>query len=179
MSVKVVIKNALMSYANLLEPRLTPDGSEEKYSVSIILDPKENAEDIKSIEAAIKEVLVEKFGAKAYTAKGPAKSYHNPLRDGEDRDDPVYEGKLFINASSTRKPQVVDRKMMPILDDEEVYSGCFGNISIQIFPFDVPAKKGAGCGLNNVQVVKKGDRLGGPASANEDFEEMDDDEELD
>ena len=47
-----------------------------------------------------------------------------PLRDGdiERPDDEAYAGCYFLNANSRQAPQVVDRKVQPILDQSEVYS---------------------------------------------------------
>ena len=177
MATRIVAKNVRLSYVHVLEPRLTPDGTEEKYSVSIILDPKENAADIKAIKAAIETEVVGKFGAKAKAQLG--KKYHTPLRDGDDRDDPAYEGKLFINASGKRRPQVVDRKTMPVVDPDEIYSGCYANVSFSLFPFDVKTNAGVGCGLNNIQVLRKGERLDGSVAASDEFEEVEGDEDMD
>lgn len=37
-----------------------------------------------------------------------------------------YAGCYFLNANSREKPQVVDKQVQPILDQTEVYSGCYG-----------------------------------------------------
>ena len=34
---------------------------------------------------------------------------------------------MFLNANSKQAPQIVDRQVQPILDQSEVYSGCYGN----------------------------------------------------
>ena len=54
-----------------------------------------------------------------------------PLRDGDiDRpDDEAYANSYFFNANSRQAPQVVDSHVQPILDQNEVYSGCYGKIS--------------------------------------------------
>ena len=55
-----------------------------------------------------------------------------PLRDGDiDRpEDEAYKGCYFFNANSRQAPQVVDKQVQPILDQTEVYSGCYGRISV-------------------------------------------------
>ena len=104
---------------------------------------------------------------------------HDADEDGKADEDPIYEGFYYINTSSKRKPQVVDRQVQPILDDSEIWSGCWANVTIAVFAFDVPENKGVSFGLNNVQKVKEGDRLGGAANADEDFVEIDDDDDGD
>ena len=86
---------------------------------------------------------------------------------------------LFLNANSTRKPGIVDKDLNEILDPDEVYSGCWGRVSINFYPFNTNGNKGVGAGLNNVQKLKDGERLGGSAaSAEDDFsDDYEDDED--
>ena len=86
----------------------------------------------------------------------------------------------FLNANSTQKPGIVDRDLNEILDPDEVYSGCWGRASINFFPYNSNGNKGVGVGLNNIQKLKDGERLGGArASAEDDFggDDFEDDEE--
>ena len=84
---------------------------------------------------------------------------------------------MFFNASSTRKPQIVDRHVQPILDQEEVYSGCYCNVSINFFAFAKEGNKGIAAGLNNIQKIRDGERLAGGSTAEDDFEALDDDDD--
>ena len=87
---------------------------------------------------------------------------------------------FFLNANSTQKPGIVDRDLNEILDPDEVYSGCWGRASINFFPYNSNGNKGVGVGLNNIQKLKDGERLGGArASAEDDFggDDFEDDEE--
>ncbi|MDM0258255.1 DUF2815 family protein, partial [Clostridioides difficile] len=63
----------------------------------------------------------------------------------------------------------------------EVYSGCYGRVSINFFPYNSAGNKGIGCGLQNVQKLADGEVLGGArASAEADFSddfEYEDEEE--
>jgi len=81
----------------------------------------------------------------------------------------------FLNASSARKPRIVDLQIQDILDRDEVYSGCEARLSLNFFPYSSNGNKGVGCGLNHVQKVADGEPLGGARSkAEEDFADMDD-----
>ena len=101
-----------------------------------------------------------------------------PLRDGDtDRpDDEAYKDSYFFNANSKQKPQVVDNKVEPIIDQSEVYSGCYGNISISFYAYSINGNKGIAAGLGNIQKLKDGESLGGRTTAAEDFDtvEVDD-----
>lgn len=47
-----------------------------------------------------------------------------------ERDDEDYKGHYFINANSTTPPQIVDKYVKPILDRNEIYSGCYARVSL-------------------------------------------------
>jgi hypothetical protein len=165
---KVITGKVRFSYAHVFEPSAIEEGQTKKYSCAILV-PKKDKKTIAKIEEAIKAALEEgkgKFGGKI-----PA-VYKNPLRDGdlEKEDDEVYAGHMFFNASALRKPQLVDADLNPILDRDEFYSGCFGRASINFYAFNTAGNKGVAAGLNNLQKLEDGDKLGGsPASAEDDF----------
>ena len=102
-----------------------------------------------------------------------------PLRDGDiDRpDDENYEDCYFLNASSKDAPQVVDRKVNPVLDPMMVYSGCYCNVSVNFYAFNANGNRGVAAGLGNIQFVRDGERLSGKASADADFDALEDDDE--
>ena len=103
-----------------------------------------------------------------------------PLRDGDiDRpDDENYQEHFFVNASSKDAPQVVDRHVQPVTDPMMVYSGCYCNVSVNFYAFNANGNRGVAAGLGNVQFVKDGDRLSGKASAESDFDALDDEDVL-
>ena len=59
-----------------------------------------------------------------------------------------------------------------------VYSGCFCNVSVNLYPFNANGNRGVAVGLGNIQFVKDGDRLSGRASADADFDALEDDEDV-
>ena len=75
-----------------------------------------------------------------------------------------------MNVSSKLAPQVVDKDVNPIIDKEDVYSGCYGRVSMTIFPYNTDGGIGVTGGLNNVQKVKDGEPLGAHSTAADDFD---------
>jgi hypothetical protein len=59
--------------------------------------------------------------------------------------------------------------MNEIIDPNEVYSGCYGRVSVTLYPYNTNGSKGIAYGLQNVQKLTDGDRLGGSSSAAADF----------
>lgn len=168
-STKVVTGEVRFSYAHVFEPA-SIEGSEPKYSVSILID-KNDKKTLSRVKAAIeaaKQAGVSKFGGKV-----PA-NLKLPLRDGdtEREDDEVYAGKYFINANAKTKPGIVDKGGNPIIDTTEFYSGCYGHASITFYAFNTSGNKGIACGLNNLMKTRDGEMLGGRASAEDDFADL-------
>ena len=165
-----------ISFANIFEPK-SINGSEAKYSVSCLI-PKDDKKTLlaihKAIEAAKEDGKIRKWGGKL------PPNLKLPLRDGDiDRpDDENYQNHFFLNATSKDAPQVVDRHVQPILDPMMVYSGCFCNVSVNLYPFNATVAVGVAVGLGNIQFVKDGDRLSGRASADADFDALEDDEDV-
>ena len=175
MSVKVIVP-CRFSFLHCWEP-VGINGSEPKYSVSAII-PKSDKETINKIKAAIEQVKTESVSV--WGGKVPA-NLKTPLRDGDtDRpDDEAYADSYFFNANSKLKPQVVDNKVEPILDQSEVYSGCYGNISVNFYAYSANGNKGIAAGLGNIQKLEDGESLGGRTTAAEDFDTVGVDDFLD
>ena len=154
-STKVITGLVRFSYAHVFEPQAAAEGADKKYSVSLLI-PKEDTKTIEKIEAAIEaatEAGKAKFGGKI------PKVLKLPLRDGdEEKEDEIYEGMFFVNATSASKPGIVDKDLNDIIDKDEFYSGCWGRASVNFYAFNVSGNKGIACGLNNVQKLKEGAR---------------------
>ena len=171
---KVVIP-CRISFANIWEPKAI-NGGDEKYSVSCLI-PKSDKKTLARIQKAV-EAAKEDGKTRKWSGKIPP-NLKLPLRDGDINrpDDENYEDCYFLNASSKDAPQVVDRKVNPVLDPMMVYSGCYCNVSVNFYAFNANGNRGVAAGLGNIQFVKDGERLSGKASADADFDALEDDDE--
>ena len=97
----------------------------------------------------------------------------NPIRDGNEKDDEHFQGKVFITARSNDKPQVVDMDAEPVMDQDDFYSGCLARADVYIFAYDKAGNKGVSMILNSVQKLGDGERLSGRRSAASAFAEED------
>jgi len=172
---KVVTNEVRFSYAHLWEPQAV-NGSEPKYSVSLII-PKTDKGTVKAIQEAIE--IAKKEGIGKFGGKIPA-TLKLPLRDGdiERPDDEAYKNSYFINCNSKDQPQIVDRKVQPILDRNEFYSGCYGRASISIYAYNVNGNRGIAASVNSVQKTRDGESLGGRSRAEDDFTALDEDDDF-
>lgn len=161
-----VIVPCRLSYLHVFAPNAI-NGGEPKYSVCAII-PKSDKKTVdavkKAIEVAKKEAVL-KFG-------GNISAYKTPLRDGDEErmDDDTYKGCYFINANTKIPPQVVDKNVKPILDESEVYSGCYGRISVTFYGYHVDENLGIAGGLGNIQKLRDGEVLYTRALAIDEFD---------
>lgn len=167
---KVITGKCRMSYEHVWEPYAMAEGQQEKYSACILIRKDDEATIAKiraAVEAAIKEGVKSKW-----KGKRPA-NLKLPLRDGDEErpEDEAAAGCYFLNANANRQPGVVDLARNPILDRDEVYSGCYCRFSISFYPFSASGNNGVAVGLNHVQKVSDGERLAGGASAESDFDD--------
>ena len=175
---KIILQNVRMSYVNLLSPRKNEDGSDGKYGVQLII-PKDDPQ-VKKLISVVKSALEDKFGADAWEKR---KRFKLPLRDGdEEQDGEEYAGCYFLNVNGNRKPGIVNKNGEPADPDdleEYCYSGAYAHVSFNTYGFAVDGNKGVACGLNNVMLRKKGDRLDGSVSAANEFSEYTEDDKGD
>lgn len=164
---KVVTGEVRFSYVHVFQPR-EDDNGQERYSMCILIPKTDKAtlDKIRRAVEAAKQLGVQtKWGGKL-----PA-NLKMPLRDGdaERPDDEAFKGHFFINCNSRTKPGIVDAQLNEILDPSEVYSGAYGRVSVNFYPYDHKGNRGIACGLNNVQKLRDGDYLGGRSRPEDDF----------
>ena len=180
-STKVITgKDTRWSYLAVWEPK-SINGSTPKYSVSLII-PKSDKATVQKIRSAIEAAYVEgeaklKGNGKSVPALA---SLRSPLRDGDiDRpDDAAYANAFFVNANSASAPGIVDEDRLPVLNRSEVYSGVYGRASITFYAYNSNGNRGIACGLQNLQLIRSGEPLGGRSSAESDFATDDEDDFL-
>lgn len=171
-STKVITGTVRFSYLHVWEPTAMEGEQEKKYSVSLIIskDDKATVAKVKAaIKAAEEQGKTSKFGGKIPTTK-----FRVAFQDGdiERPEDEAYENSYFINAKCKNKPGLVDKNLNPIMDQDDLYSGCFGRASITFYPYNANGSKGIAAGLNNLQKLKEGDPLGSRSTAENDFGDL-------
>lgn len=170
----VVTGKVRLSYCNLLEPHASQFGGDPKYSVTVLV-PKSDVGTKAKIDAAIEAATVAGTTSK-WEGRRPA-MVKNPVHDGDGTrpsdGEPFGEecrGCWVFTASCKNKPRIVDAMLNDILDATEIYSGIYGRVGVDFFPYASAGSKGIGCALVNVQKLADGEALAGQrASADEDF----------
>ena len=172
---KCLVGEARMNFARVFKPEAIDDKSEPKYSI-VLTFPKTNKELYKKIQAAIDE-CTEK-AKNQYGGTLPKKYKIIEIQDGADWDEKFnLEDEWVLKASSTFKPEIVKKakvmgkvQLVPITNEDEFYSGCYGYASVTFYAYDTDRSKGITCGLNSLLKSKDGEKLGAtPVSVEEDY----------
>nr|DAX98050.1 MAG TPA: DNA helix destabilizing protein [Caudoviricetes sp.] len=178
---RVTVRGRL-SFVHVFKPHAATPGAEEKFSTTILV-PKTDVETKQKIDAAIKAATELGVSEKWNGVKPP--TVPNPIWDGDgvkqngEQFGPECKGHWVFTASAKADypPQVVDRRVQPILDQSEIYSGCYANVAVNFFPYLFAGKKGIGAGLGNIQKIKDGESLAGTRTAEQDFAVVDDEDD--
>ena len=159
-----------------------PEAFEEqtpKYSTAFLL-PKKT--DMGPYKAIIKNAKVAKWGK---DSDNWPKNIHNPLKDGDEKDDlDGYTGMYYFTASNKNRPAVVDKDMNPITEESgDFYAGCYGRLAIRAFAYEVVNKKGqilkrgVSLSLEHIQKLKDGEPFSGKPKVEDVFEPVESDDD--
>lgn len=168
----VVTGQVRLSYVHLFQPYAYQAGQEAKYSCTILV-PKSDIATKQRIDEAI-EAAKQAGVNKCWNGAMPP-LVATPVYDG---DGVRPSGEKFgaecanhwvFTASSKMAPGVVDASRNPILNQTEIYSGMYGRVAVDFFPYANSGKRGIGCGLANVQKLAEGESLSGRTSPDDDF----------
>jgi len=161
-----------LSYVHLFRPHANKQGQEAKYSVTILIPKSDYATKQRidtAIQAAIEKGVTSVWkGARPPQPQMPVWDGDGLRKNGEPFGDEC-KGHWVITASSKQKQAIVDANMNPIIDETQVYSGMYGRVNINFFPFDNSGNRGIGAGLGPVQKLADGEPLGGRISAEQAF----------
>lgn len=167
-----------LSFPHLFEPHSNNPDQQEKYSVTLLI-PKGDTKTYEAIRKA-QELALEEGKTKLFGGKLPNK-WVDTLHDGDESDldrYPEQEGHWTMAVSSKIQPGLVDRKLDPVIDKSQLYSGCYARVQIGSFPFNTQGNKGVSFGLNHVMKWEDGEFLGGRTRAEDAFAEFAEDDDL-
>lgn len=169
------------SFAQVFEPKAMQVGQDPKYSIMCLIDKKDTktlAQVKELIDMALKKGIKDGVITEGQTK---SKNFKIALRDGDEyyneQPGPAREackGNFFFNASckEDRPPKVVNSNLQPIIDKSEFYSGCYGYIEVNAYPYNVNGGFGIAMGLNAVMKKTEGDRLDNRVSVEDAFKDV-------
>ena len=160
-----------LSYPALFQPRQVAQDSDKKNYQATLLIPKSDANTVAIIQAAIQAAVDQGVAdGKFKQPIDPNQTKYPPLRDGDTMNSngeprgAEFAGHWFISskAPENRKPFVVDGNVQPIIQESDVYAGCYVNAALQFFPYShATGGKGISVSLQGIQKARDGEPLGG------------------
>lgn len=186
-----------LRYENLFKMRPAFEDAQkgkEKFAATVLLDPTKKAH-LKVIKDMGTEInkLAKEMGIDTELVKKvygglESKKFHLCMGKGDARrndDDEIidgFEGMIYVNATSKRRPLVCDRDLSPLTEEDgKVFSGVWVNFKLDFWTWTYKTgRKGIGANIKAVQFVKSGDPFaGGATTAENEFDNIDDDADLD
>ena len=167
---KVITGKVRLNYPNLFTPVKLDEEQEAKYSLTILI-PKTELHTLEEVNSAIYKSKIQLF--EKYN--NIPDSIKTPLRDGdiEKPDNKAYKNHYFMNITSKFKPGVVDAALNSITNPNEIYTGCYGRVSMNFYPYFNNNMCGIGCSLNNVQKMDDGELIITNSRPEDDFTVID------
>lgn len=170
---KIRLENVRLSFPSLFKPTAMK-GGKPKYSATLLLDKKQHAAALKSLEKMIERATLDKFGKKM-----TFKTDNVCLHDGNEKAEKEGYGDdvMYLVAKNDSRPAVVDGKRNPVMEEDgKIYAGCYVNVVVEIYGYHhkESGSKGVSASLMAVQFVKDGPSFGGGGKVDVDkeFEEV-------
>lgn len=162
-----------LSFPNLFKAKQLPDSDKRKFSANFLIPPSTSLDPfVRALKAAIAEEWGDAAGVKL------------PIRDAA-RDKPGVKGydqgwRFFTaSANEDHPPSVVDAKGAPVTNPSLAYAGVWVRAYINAYAWTNKMKgKGVSFGLNAIQIVRDGERMGGGLPAKDVFSPIDGAEDL-
>ena len=164
-----------LSYVQLFEPAAGPDPDQDPVRSVSLLFPKSDTKTIQTIannltamaNACVANKLVEDAGQLKMPARDGDAEVKMKNRGQE------YAGMIFMNAKSWRPVGIVNGQNQPILDPDELYSGCWANVQISFKYYNTRGNRGIRVEINLVQKVRDDERFDGVDKAEDVFTVVD------
>lgn len=167
---RVKIGPVRTSYIHLLaREKFDGDNGEGKYTMTILV-PKAEKDAVAEIVKAIDQAYEEGVSSR-WKGKKPPFDKHNLLRDGDgvnrngDSFGEEFKGHWFLKVKTSKKPNIIDAKGAPLLDEEEIYSGMWVATVVSFYAYDSNGNRGVAAAFDLVKKLKDGERLGGGGTA--------------
>lgn len=162
MAEQIIFGPVRFAFVNIFTPQAMEEGT-PKYNVKCIF---EKDKDVKELKRIINAAAKKKFG------DDMPKKLNNPIRDGDEVTWNGFADHDFFTASMNPdfgKPGVVDKDANPIMDQGEVYPGCWGYVKISAFGYDTKGNKGVAINLHHLMKTEDDERLDGGESPEQAF----------
>ncbi len=173
---KVTTPKFRVSFPAVFAPK-SYKGGKLTYSIVMLFDKKLVAEGkLNDLQNLIKASALDKWGEVPPSVIEMDEDTC-PFNDGDKKSYDGYEGTYHVRAASMYKPAVVDTgdarkgiEPQAILDEQEIYAGCYARASVTAFTWEAMGRKGVSFGLQNIQKLADGEPFSGRGDPTADFD---------
>lgn len=172
---RILIRDVRLAFPVLWKATAPKTGGDAAFSGSFLL-PK-NHKQLAELNAAFVTLAKEKWGVKADAILKALKAGDKVcLHNGDSKSEyEGFEGNFYISARAKVRPTVFDQLRNELSEaDGKPYSGCYVNVSLELWAQDNSYGKRLNAQLRGVQFLRDGDAFAGgsrPADADE-FDEI-------
>lgn len=155
-----------LSYAQFLftpnPDAKTKKKGDPKYTLSFLIPP---GSDLTAAKKEAEDAVIEEWP----NAEKRPRGLKSPFLDAGEKMGDEWKGWTLLRLSTTKKPGVI-RPDGSDAEPQEVYSGRWARLSLSAGTYDVDGNRGASFFLNNVQLLRHDDSIGGArAKPSKDF----------
>lgn len=173
---KVKLQNVRCAFLKIWNAEFVNGGDVATFGSSFLLDPSDPQ--VKMVKDAMMAVAKEKWGAKAGAVyKEMEAGGKLALKNGDSKASyEGFEGMMFISSTSKTRPLALNKDKSPLVEaDGVLYSGCYVNVSLELWAQDNSWGKRINAQLGGVQFFADGDAFsgGGSAADEDDFDVVD------
>lgn len=160
-----------VSFPQVFEAKAMPGSTKKKFSLTMLFNVAEINKDPKQKKLWADMGALAKVAIADKWPKDAPKNLQNPFRRGEEKEQ--YQGYgpgvIFVSATTTTKPGLVDQSCTRIIEPADFYAGCYAQATVNAYAWEYMGKTGVSFGLQNIQKVKDGEPFGGRTMAEDDF----------
>lgn len=174
----MITPELIIAFPALFEPKESLSG-DMKYGGCFLID-ETNKDGIKALQQEVDRAI--EYGIKKKWNNKRPKFKNEPLRSGNkyleeysinNGEEPpanfikIYENRVFFNAACTLKepPGIVGPTNHPLTDESAIYTGAIVLADVRAFPYSFSGNNGVTWWLNNVMLVRDGERIDGKLDA--------------
>lgn len=154
-----------INYPSLFTPR--EDLSGRRMYDCVLFFPK-NSQTARKLREAWDKLASDPENKKIFTGNA-----ENPVKDGDEAADkyPEYAGQLYLRVKNSKRPLVLDADNVEIIDESEIYSGCYVQAVLSAFCYNKAGHKGVSYWVQGVRKIADGDPIGGSRVTAADFDD--------
>lgn len=180
---QIKLERVRLSFPDIWKPKAVKKDDEPKYASAFLIEKTQQEEQLNALKGAILRTAKEKWSdkAKEMIKKGISQPKGKDvilicLHEGSDKEyDGYNEGNMYLSASSSRRPLIVDHDKTTLAeDDRRPYAGCYVNAIVRLWCQQNNFGNRVNAELMGIQFVADGEPFGAAPLSEDAFDDISD-----